>query len=169
MKKKSICEKKNFEAIFDKHSASLRNIIYYKYGDMDLAEDIVQDAYIKLWLNCKKVLFEKAKAYLITVANNNLLNHILHQKVILKYEQKPHSEIDHQDPQFLIEEKEFMKKLKNAINQLPEKQREAFLLSRIDKKTYREISEIIGVTIKAVEKRIHYALLNLKESLGDIL
>jgi len=169
MKNKSVCEKKNFEFIFNDYSKSLRNIIYYKCGDINLAEDIVQDAYIKLWSNCSKVIFDKSRSFLYRVANNNLLNHIAHQKVVLKYEQKPHSELNNQDPEFIIEEKEFMKKLKNAINELPEKQRETFLLSRIDKKSYKEIAEITGISVKAIEKRIHYALLNLRQKLGDIL
>ncbi|WP_299440157.1 RNA polymerase sigma factor [uncultured Aquimarina sp.] len=169
MEKKSVCDEKNFESIFDDYSKSLRNLIYYKCGDIDLAEDIIQDAFIKLWQNCKKVFFLKAKAYLFTVANNNLLNHIAHKKVVLKYEQRPHSDLNNQDPQFIIEEKEFMSKLKNAIDELPEKQKETFLLSRIDKKSYKEIAEITGVSVKAIEKRIHYALLSLREKLGDIL
>ncbi|MDY8136443.1 RNA polymerase sigma-70 factor [Aquimarina sp. 2201CG5-10] len=169
MEKKSVCEKENFESIFNDNSESLRNFIYYKSGDLKQAEDVVQDAFIKLWKNCEKVSFEKAISYLYTVARNNLLNYIAHQKVVLKYQQIPRSDISNQDPQFLIEEKEFMSKFKNAIDDLPVKQREAFLLSRIDKKSYKEIAEISGITVKGVEKRIHYALLGLREKLGDIL
>lgn len=169
MEKKSVCDEKNFESIFNDCSESLRNLIYYKCGDTDLADDIIQDAFIKLWKNCKKVVFFKAKSYLYTVANNNLLNHIAHKKVVLRYEQKPHTDINTQDPQFIIEEKEFMTKLKKAINELPEKQKETFLLSRIDKKSYREIAEVTGVSVKAIEKRIHYALLSLRKKLGDII
>ncbi|MDH7444699.1 RNA polymerase sigma factor [Aquimarina sp. 2201CG14-23] len=169
MEKKSVCDEKNFESIFNDYSESLRNIMYYKCGDSDLAEDLIQDAFVKLWKNCAKVVFVKAKSYVYTVANNNLLNHIAHKKVVLKYEQKPHTELNNQDPQFIIEEKEFMSKLKKAIDELPDKQRETFLLSRIDKKSYKEIAEINDVSVKAIEKRIHYALLSLRQKLGDIL
>ena len=159
---------KKFESIFEDYFESLRSTIYYKYNDMYLAEDIVQDAFLILWLNRNKVPLNKAKSYLLTVATNNLINYIKRQKVAHTYRQEPHTEIDHQDPQFLIEENEFVKKLRNAINGLTEKQREAFLLSRIEKKTYREVSEIVGISIKAVEKRINSALSNLRESLGDV-
>lgn len=169
MKKKSVCEEKNFEEIFEEHSGSLRNFLFYKNRDLNLAEDIVQNSFVKLWKNCSKVIFEKARSYLYTIANNELLNHIAHQKVVQNHEQLPHSELNLQDPEFIIEEQEFAEKLQKAINELPEKQRETFLLSRIDKKSYIEISEITGVSIKATEKRIHKALVSLREKLGDIL
>ncbi|WP_238527931.1 RNA polymerase sigma factor [Aquimarina agarivorans] len=53
--------------------------------------------------------------------------------------------------------------------ELPEKEREVFLLSRKDKKTYREIAEIVGLTQKGVERRMHLALKKLKEKLGTNL
>ena len=67
-----------------------------------------------------------------------------------------------------MEEQEFMVKLKKAIADLPDKQREVFLLSRIDKKKYSEISEMLGISIKAVEKRMSQALVILREKIGDI-
>ena len=51
---------------------------------------------------------------------------------------------------------------------MPEKQREVFLLSRIDKKKYVEIADIVGVSVKAVEKRMSKALLTLKEQIGKV-
>jgi RNA polymerase sigma-70 factor (ECF subfamily) len=61
-----------------------------------------------------------------------------------------------------------MVKLKKVIADLPEKQREVFLLSRIDKKKYSEISDMLGISVKAVEKRMSQALIVLREKLGDI-
>ena len=61
--KESVCEENTFKMIFDNHSEVIRNFIYYKCGDMAQAEDITQDAFIKLWKNCKKVLIHKAKSF----------------------------------------------------------------------------------------------------------
>ena len=70
---KSVCEQINYEQIFNTHSKTLYNFVYYKCGDKQQAEDIVQDAFIKLWKNCSKVIFEKAKSFLYTVARNLFL------------------------------------------------------------------------------------------------
>ncbi|PKV53171.1 RNA polymerase sigma-70 factor (ECF subfamily) [Aquimarina sp. MAR_2010_214] len=170
VKKKSVCEEKTFKMIFDNHSEVIRNFIYYKCGDMQQAEDITQDAFVKLWKNCSKVIFEKAKSFVMKVAQNAFYNEVNHKKVILKYNQQAAPIlIDGQSPEFLIEEKEFMLKLQQSISELPVKQREVFLLSRKDKKTYKEIAEIIGLTQKAVERRMHLALKELHEKLGDYL
>jgi RNA polymerase sigma-70 factor (ECF subfamily) len=165
---KSVCESKNFDALFRQHSRTLRNYIYYKCGDADLAEDLVQEAYIKLWNNCKKIPFANALFFLKRVANNAFLNVVKHKKVVLLHEQTKKSGVDLERPEFLLEEKEFLQKLENAIASLSEKQREVFLLNRIDKKTYNEIAVFLDISKKAVEKRMHNALKVLRKEIGDI-
>jgi len=164
----SICKPKVFEEVFDTHSETLRNFMYYKCGDKDLAEDFVQDAFVKLWKNCAKVLVSKAKSFLFTVANNLFLNDVAHKKVILKHQQGTHLQHTNQNPEFLLEEKEFMIKLQKAIADLPAKEREVFLLNRIDKKKYKEIAEMLEISIKTVEKRMSLALKSLREKIGNI-
>ena len=165
---KSVCEKETYEWIYNTHSKTLRNFIYYKRGDSQLAEDIVQNAFIKLWDKCSFVAFEKAKAFLYKVARNEFLNEVTHKKVVLQHQVYLAKDSTNETPQFLLEEQEFMIKLKRVIANLPEKQREVFLLSRIDKKKYSEISEIVGITIKAVEKRMSLALITIRAQIGNI-
>lgn len=165
---KSVCEQIHYESVFNTHSKTLYNFVYYKCGDQQQAEDIVQDAFIKLWKNCAKVEFEKAKSFLFTVARNLFLNEVAHKKIVLQHQSIPKKESTNVTPQYLLEEQEFMKKLEDAIASLPEKQREVFLLSRIDKKKYSEIAEIVGISVKAVEKRMSLALIALREKIGDI-
>ncbi len=166
--KKSVCEATHFDAIFKQHSRTLRNYIFYKCGDSDLAEDLVQEAYIKLWNNCKKIPFANALFFLKKVANNAFLNVVKHKKIVLQHEQIQKSKIDIENPEFLLEEKEFMQKLENAIANLSEKQRQVFLLNRIDKKTYHEIAIFLDISKKAVEKRMHNALKTLRKEIESI-
>lgn len=162
----SLCNDQVFKQVFDTHSETIRNFIYYKCGDIQQAEDITQDAFIKLWSNCAKVLVEKAKSFVMKVAQNTFFNEVNHQKVILKYKNNVPSQRFSPGPDFMMEEKEFLVKLNKSISSLPVKQREVFLLNRKDKKTYKEIAEIVGITQKAVERRMHLALLTLRDKLG---
>ncbi|UII76774.1 sigma-70 family RNA polymerase sigma factor [Flagellimonas sp. HMM57] len=164
----SVCDQKIFNRIFDLNSQTLCNYLYYQCGDLQQAEDLAQEAFIKLWDNCKKVIVEKAKAFLYTVAKNAFYNQVAHKKVVLEYSKIPRSSSNIETPEYKIEEREFMEKLQNAINALPEGQREVFLLNRIDKKTYREIAEMLGVSQKAVEKRMHKALVKMRKTIKNI-
>lgn len=164
-----ICEEKAFATFFKANAKILTNYLYYKFGNADQASDMAQDAFIKLWENCANVPPEKAKSYLYTVANNGSLNQIAHQKVVLSYAQKSNvSGTTLESPEFVMEEQQFQIKLQNAINNLSETQRAAFLLHRIDGKKYAEIAAVLGIGIKAVEKRISGALVSLRKEIGPL-
>jgi len=146
----------------------LHNYIFYKCGDIDLTGDIVQDTFLKFWENCQKIIVGKSKSYLFTIANNLFLNDYAKNKVVLNFKKTPAKNYTHENPEFLLEEKEFNEKLEKALSNLSESQRVAFLMNRIDGKKYKEIAKILGISVKAVEKRIHNALLNLRKEIDNI-
>lgn len=163
----NVCEEQVFSALFKTNSKTVFNYIYYKFGNEEKAYDAVQEAFVKLWENCSKVSPEKAKAYVYTVANNLYLNVLKAEKVRLKYADKSLN-TSHESPEFLLEEKEFKDKLDRALDSLPDNQRITFLLNRIDGKKYAEIAEMEGVSVKAIEKRMHLALKALREQIDGI-
>ena len=126
----------------------------------------MQEAFVKLWQNCASVPIEKAKSYLYTIANNSSLNEIKHQKVVLQYENN-FTGLDktNENPEYILEEKQFKTKLLKAIEDLNETQRVAFLMHRIDGKKYSEIADELNISVKAVEKRIHLALVELRKTI----
>ncbi len=164
----SVCSETIYNKVYNEHSKSVWRFIYFKCGDSARADDLVQDAFIKLWQNCAKVPVEKARSYLYTLVNNAFLNEIAHHKVVLKHRETVTGNTDNQNPQYLLEEKQFKEKLENAIANLSEAQRTAFLLNRIEGKKYREIAEILGISVKAVEKRMSQALANLRKEIENI-
>ncbi|MBX2827692.1 MAG: sigma-70 family RNA polymerase sigma factor [Flavobacteriaceae bacterium] len=165
---KNVCNEQVFSQLYKKWSKDLYNFIYYRYGERIGAEDKVQEAFVKLWKHCKETPPEKAKSFLFTIANNLSLNDIKHQKVVLKYQEHKPKEHTNVNPEFLLEEKEYMKKFQNALSKLSEGQREAFLLNRVEGKRHKEIAELLGISRKAVEKRIYAALDNLRKEIDGI-
>lgn len=163
----NVCEESVFGSIFKATSKTVFNYIYYKFGNEEKAHDAVQEAFVKLWENCGKVSPQKAKSFVYTVANNTYLNVIKAEKVRLKYADK-RLKTTNESPEYIMEENEFKEKLDRALGDLPENQRTTFLLNRIDGKKYAEIAEMEGVSVKAIEKRMHLALKTLREKIDGI-
>ncbi|WP_179005357.1 RNA polymerase sigma factor [Winogradskyella forsetii] len=164
----NICESQLFERLYKKHAKNLHDFLYYKFGEHLNPQDQVQEAFIKLWQNCGKIAPAKAKSYLFTTANNLMLNVVAHQKVVLKYSKKPQKHSTNETPEFVLQEKEYHQKLQNAIGNLTEAQRVAFLMNRIEGKRFKEIAELLDISVKAVEKRIYGALKKLREEVDGL-
>ena len=164
----NVCEEEVYNSLFKANSKTVFNYIYYKFGNEEKAYDVVQEAFIKLWENCAKVSPEKAKSFVYTVANNLYLNLIKAEKVRQNYAASSKKSVSYESPEYLMEEQEYKEKLDRALASLPENQRTVFLLNRIDGKKYKEIAEMEGVSVKAIEKRMHLALKTLREQIEGI-
>lgn len=161
----NICSEKLFSSLYERHSKDVRDFLYYKFGDHLNPGDKMQDAFVKLWENCKKVTMESAKSFLFTVANNLMLNEVKHQKVVLKYQKLKPKEYTKEDPEFILRQEQYLQQYQAALGKLTEEQRVAFTLSKIEGKKHAEIAEMLGVTQKVVEYRIYSAFKVLKEEL----
>lgn len=168
VKLKNVCNEKVFESIFNNYGKDVKRFIFSKTRDIEVAEDIVQDTFVKIWEDCEKVVYETVKSYLFTIANNLFLNLVKHNKVIQTHQQEQKKSSTNESPEFILLEEEFLIKLEKTIEDLPKTQREVFLLNRIEKMKYKEIAELLGISIKAVEKRMHSALIVLREKIGNV-
>lgn len=163
--KDNICEAQVFEHVYNTYSKDVHNFLYYKYGAQFNPKDKTQDAFIKLWDNCKKVTLSKAKSFLFTVANNMVLNDIKHQKVVLNHQKHSPKSHTNETPEFVLEQEQFLKRYEAVLASLTEEQRVAFLLNKVEGKKHSEIAEFLGVTKKVVEYRIYSAFNILKREL----
>ncbi len=161
----NICDKSLFSRLYEKYAQGLSDILYYKYGGLLNPSDKVQDAFIKMWENCAKVAPEAAKSYLYTIANNLMLNETKHQKVKLNYRKVTFKDYTNESPEFLMRKDQFLEQYEKVLSSLKPEHREAFILSKVEGKTHKEIAELTGVTKKVAEHRIYAAFAMLKTQL----
>ena len=166
--KENICEEQLFENLYKRHSKNLFDFLYYKFGAQLNPQDKVQDAFIKLWQNCRKIPPSKAKSFLFTTANNLMLNAAAHEKVVLRYRKIPQKNTTNETPEFVLQEKEYHQKLQMALAKLTDAQRVAFLMNRVEGKRFKEIADLLNISTKAVEKRIYGALKKLRKDIKEL-
>ncbi len=159
--------REEFKNIFDIHFAGVRNYIYFRSGDQDLATDVAQETFITLWEKKSGLVNSNIKALLFKIAGDLLITQLRKRNVAMRYKAKAVDEQFNESPDDLLQYKELLKNYEQALENLPEKQRTVFLLSRMDGLKYFEIAESLGVSVKAVEKRMKNALEYLRKSIGN--
>ncbi|HCT30252.1 MAG TPA: RNA polymerase subunit sigma-70 [Bacteroidales bacterium] len=147
-----------FRSIFDQYYENIRSFAYYKTGDVDLADDIVQEVFLKLWTNRSEVKDDTVKSLLYTIASNIIKNHFKHQNVVFNFQKndQPNETSDETDSN--LRQEELNRMLQETLAEIPEKSREVFLMNRIEGLTYADIADRLGLSVKAIEKRMSEAL-----------
>ena len=156
---------KDFKMIYDAHFDDLRRYLIYRSGDQDLSKDIAQNVFMKVWTKKIEIASGNIKSLLFKMATDEFISHIRKKKVEKEYTEsidlrlirEPYNNDD------LLEKKVLFQK---ALNQLPEKQKTAFLMNKMQGLTHKEIAEILNLSQKAIEKRIGMALKALKQNIN---
>ena len=141
--------------------------MYYHCGDPDLATDIAQDVFIRVWEKEFNIQNEKIKGLLYKIAKEMLISRYRRTLVEKKYLRN--LKFEYQE-EFAADDNMEYEELKNryetALAQLSPGQREVFLMSRNEKLKYAEIAERLNISVKAVEKRMSGALAYLRNFLN---
>ncbi len=166
-----------FEQLFVKYYEPLCHHADKILRDMDSAEDIVQEFFYNFWKNRESFSPKLSlNAYLYQSIRNNALHHLEHQTVKQIYAQQVLN--DYQDilptgNQEDFELQELNKAIHATLQQLPERCSRIFRMNRFEGKKYREIAEILSISVKTVEADMGKALQlfrkSLKEFTGDEL
>ena len=147
----------------DEHSNGVYRFILKNLRSTQDAEDIVQSAFEKLWINRERVTPLKAKSYLYTIAYHQMID------VIRKENKKPTTnefmEVDQVTHQTSSELKQ---NLLSAINQLNPTQKSLVLLKDYEGYSYQEIGEIMNLSESQVKVYLHRARLFLKTQLLEL-
>jgi len=155
-----------FQRAFSDWYVPVRNFIYYRCGDMELAEDLAQDAFVKLWENRHRAERSTLKAYVYKIAQNQTINYQKRQQLLFRFQKQLTVDRDFDSPEKLAEMNEYELRLQQVIAQLPEGGREVFLMNRLEDLTYQEIADRLGLSVKAIEKRMSKVLQIFRDQLG---
>jgi RNA polymerase sigma-70 factor, ECF subfamily len=136
------------------------------------AEEIVQDFFVRFWQKHQQIMLtDSLKSFLFLSVKNGCLNYLKHKKVEEKYIQKM-TELSSRhiayDPDLYVAS-ELQEKVKNAIDLLPEKCREVFIMSRIQGMKNEEIATNFNISKRTVETQISKALKVLRVELKDYI
>lgn len=155
-----------FKILFDNHFDSIRNYIYYRSGDEELATDIAQESFMKVWEKDIPFNEKPVRSLLYKIASDIFISKYRRDKVAQKYLAKLEPSVDNHSPEKQLQYQELKGTYESALTNLSEKQRVVFLMSRNEGLKYQEIADRLELSVKAVEKRMTYALSYLRNALG---
>ena len=165
-----VCELKNhnelaFRKLFDIYHQDIYSYSFSLLKSKELAEENVQDVFLKVWLHRDTLDSGKSfKAFLFTIARNqafNLLNKAAND-VALREEIFFTSQLAEDKADYTVRQEDCKKLRKQAMNELPEKRRKIFKMSRKQGKTYEEISAELGISVNTVRNHMAKALESLR-------
>ncbi|AHW58895.1 RNA polymerase sigma factor [Draconibacterium orientale] len=157
--------KEEFKKLFNEHFSQVRNYMFYRSGDTELATDIAQETFLKIWEKQNKIDEARVKGLLFKIANNLFVSHYRKEKRSFEFFKHYEPDGKSRSPEEDLVFEQLKQDYSYALQRMPEKQRTVFLMSRVDQLTYNEIAEMVGVSVKAVEKRMRLALTFLRTSL----
>jgi len=162
-------DEKAFERLFHIYYANLCRFASGIISDDEIAEEIVQDLFVKIWEKRTQLTVETSiNNYLYRAVKNQCLNFIKHNNIKSEYFQKIQSETEAQiqpDEYFLA--LELAEKIEQSIQSLPEKRQEIFRLSREEGLKYSEIATKLNISLKTVEAQMGLAIKTLREKLKN--
>lgn len=158
-------DKESFECIVDKY---MEKIIYFIYGFVkrtDVAEDLAQDVFVYILMNKEKYDSKYSlRTYLYTIAKSRAINYIKKESKI-SYLQDNEYLFTEEEIEDAVFSKEKSKQLKLAIDRLPEPQNQLIYLVDIEELSYKEICNILGMSLSQVKTLIHRGRKKLKQIL----
>lgn len=159
----------SFRIIYDLYFEPVCVFLTYYTRDMEAIEDVVQDVFVSLWENKEYLEIRYLKTYLYNAARNRMLNYLRNteNRVVLLTEWMKEKETTETSPD-CYDLEEFSVVLKKAVDQLPERCREIFILNKEHKLTYQQIADQYHISVKTVESQISIALKRIRKYVASV-
>lgn len=150
--------KTEFQEVFNTYFDHIRRFLFYRIGDEEKASDMAQDLFVNVWNKRDTLISSNMKSLLFKMANDMAISEFRKMAVRRNYTKSivyVGSETSVHDQ---LQYEETLERYGAALEAMPEIQRVTFLLSRNEELKYHEIAEMLGISVKAVEKRMSLAL-----------
>ena len=159
-----------FDILYKKYSSRIFKFAFSILKSADESENIVQDVFLNLWENRNKVEKNSSiKYYIFTITYNSSIS-VIRKKVqetkfldYLKTLQQPDQEPENLE----LEYNELTSKLNDIINALPKRQKEVYLLHKIEGLKYQEIAVKLNISVNTIENHMSRALNTIRKKLGN--
>lgn len=161
--------KEEFEALFKKYFEDVRRYLFYRSGDGEIATDIAQDTFMRIWEKQMTIDYKTVKGLLFKIASDLFITRYNREKLAFNFFNVYEPDIESLSPEEELNYQELKIAYEAALASMPEKQRVVFLMSRIDGLKHKEIADQLGLSIKAVEKRMGLALQHIKDQLKHLV
>lgn len=161
----------SFRELYERHEGRVYAYLWRLLGDRGQAEDLRQEAFVRLWAAREDWEDSGSVAgYLIRVARNLALNTQRHEQVAHRWRVLVSSDPapTPPPPDLVLAQENLAARIYAAIEALPERPREVFILKRDAGLSYREIAEQLGISPKTVEVHMSRAYKLLREALAGL-
>lgn len=163
-----------YEKLFFHYNESLYNLAYSFVKNEEIAEEIVSDTFINLWRNRSRLLeIENLKVYLYVSVKNLSIKHLTRNKQVedfslssLLFENISGTS---RTPEELFVSKEVLKYISDAVENLPPKCKLIFKLVREDGLKYKEIAQVLNISVKTIDAQMAIAAKKITQSLAFLL
>jgi len=166
-------DEKALQQLFELYGDGLLRFSVSIIKKKELAEEVVCDVFFQLWLQRKKISsIENIKAYLFTATKNTTLNYLEKEKRVRFSSLDDISvtlPIDEICPETELISAELRNAIEQAIQHLPERCKLIFSLAKIEQFKYKEIAQILGISVKTIDHQLTIALKKIGEAIEQHL
>jgi len=165
-------EEEAFSEIVKRYKIKLFNYIYKYIGDVERSEEITQEVFIRVYRSRDRYKIKaKFSTFIYRIALNLAFNEVRNRN---RRKTDLHSEFDERlkendTPEKIFEKKEVAVIVNGEINKLSSKYKDVILLCDIEGLSYKEVAQILGISIGTVQSRLSRGRVRLKQRLGNIL
>lgn len=153
-----------FKETYNEYFEIICRFLNYYTHDYSVIEEVVQDIFVDLWDSYEGKNIQYIKTFLYNSARNRMLNYLRDKENhVVLLEKWARIELEKSEAVDCVDRDLFCQLLQAAVESLPEKCKEIFILSREEQLSYKEIAQIKGISVKTVENQMGIALKKIRE------